>query len=187
MRSPLAALDSSQSVDWGHQVPRGLTVLVLSNNIYQLPWCFTSISSFELGAVFSILKFSFTWCSCLFYLFWGECEQGRGRERGRENLKQALRCQHRAQGGARTPQPQDHDLSRSWMLNRPSHPGAPPCFLDEETEVPGDKQLAQDCARPAAVPPPMLCGRRARGLDRRVAPGTGVPATFAANLCGRSC
>ena len=26
---------------------------------------------------------------------------------------------------ARTHKPQDHELSQSWMLNQPSHPGAP--------------------------------------------------------------
>ena len=38
---------------------------------------------------------------------------------------QALSCQRRAWHGAWTHEPQDHDLSRSQMLNRQSHPGAP--------------------------------------------------------------
>ena len=57
-----------------------------------------------------------------------EHEQGRGRERGRHRIRsrlQALGCQHRAQYGARTHEPWDHDLSRSRTLNRLSHPGTP--------------------------------------------------------------
>ena len=38
---------------------------------------------------------------------------------------QDLRCQHRAQWGAWTEEPWDHDLSRSQMLNQLSHPGTP--------------------------------------------------------------
>uniref|UniRef100_A0ABI7XZ20 Gastrin-releasing peptide n=1 Tax=Felis catus TaxID=9685 RepID=A0ABI7XZ20_FELCA len=45
----------------------------------------------------------------------------RGRPRIRSRL-QALSCQHRAQPEARTHEPSDHDLSRSWTLNRRSHP-----------------------------------------------------------------
>ena len=41
-----------------------------------------------------------------------ESMQGRGRERG-ENLKQAPHCQHRAQRGARSHKPWDHDLNRN--------------------------------------------------------------------------
>uniref|UniRef100_A0ABI7XH05 Exocyst complex component EXOC6/Sec15 N-terminal domain-containing protein n=1 Tax=Felis catus TaxID=9685 RepID=A0ABI7XH05_FELCA len=51
-----------------------------------------------------------------------------GSERGRQRIRnrlQALSCQHRAQRGAQTHGPRDHDLSRSWPLNRLSHPGAP--------------------------------------------------------------
>ena len=57
-----------------------------------------------------------------------ECEWVRGRERGRHRIQsrlQVLSCQHRAPCGARTREPQDHDLSRSWMLNRLSPPGCP--------------------------------------------------------------
>ena len=50
-----------------------------------------------------------------FICFWDrEHEQGRGRERGRHRIwsrLQALSCQHRAQGGDGTHEPQDHDLS----------------------------------------------------------------------------
>ena len=48
------------------------------------------------------------------------------RERETQNPKQAPSsgCQHRAQRGARTHGVWDHDLSRSQMLNRLSHPGA---------------------------------------------------------------
>ena len=57
-----------------------------------------------------------------------EHEQGRGRERGRHRIRsglQALSCRHRAWHGAQTHEPQDLDLSRSWMLNWLSHPGMP--------------------------------------------------------------
>ena len=47
------------------------------------------------------------------------------RERETQNLKQAPGCQHRARRWARTHGLQDHDLSRSQMLNQLSHPGAP--------------------------------------------------------------
>ena len=68
---------------------------------------------------------------CTLIYFWEtetECEWGRGRERGRHRTQsrlQALSCQHRAWHGARTHEPWDHDLSRSWTLNRLSHPGTP--------------------------------------------------------------
>ena len=61
-----------------------------------------------------------------------EHEQGRGRKRGRQriwNRLQALSCQHRAQRGAQTHGPQDHDLSQSRPLNRLSHPGAPHSYV----------------------------------------------------------
>ena len=70
----------------------------------------------------------------IFYIyFWEretEWEQGRGREReqGRHRIwrrLQALSHQHRAWHRGRTYKLRDHDLSRSWMLNRLSHPGAP--------------------------------------------------------------
>ena len=53
--------------------------------------------------------------------------EGRGRDRGRHRIRsslQALSCQHRARRGARTHRPRDHDPTRSWPLNRQSHPGA---------------------------------------------------------------
>ena len=55
----------------------------------------------------------------------------RQRERGRHGIwskLQALNWQHRAQRGARTHRPWDHDLSRSRALNQLSHPGAPTRF-----------------------------------------------------------
>ena len=72
------------------------------------------------------------WISFLFfyvYLFLREteCERGRGRERGRHRIRsrlQAPSCQHRAQCGAQTHEPWDHDLSWSRILNWLSHPGA---------------------------------------------------------------
>ena len=68
----------------------------------------------------------------VYYLFLRERETARvgegQRERGRHRIwsrLQALSCQHRARHGARTHELWDHDLSRSWTLNRLSHPGAP--------------------------------------------------------------
>ena len=61
-----------------------------------------------------------------------EHEQRRGRERGRHRIwsrLQALSYQHRVRHGAQTPEPWDHDLSRSRSLNRLSHPGAPVKFF----------------------------------------------------------
>ena len=69
-----------------------------------------------------------------FIYFWDRERQsmnGGGSERGRHrmgNRLQALSCQHRARRGARTHGPWDHDPSRSWPLNRLSHPGAPILF-----------------------------------------------------------
>ena len=65
---------------------------------------------------------------CLFvfvYFFEREhsCEQGRGR--GTEDLKRALCWPQRAQCGAQTHKPWDHDLSLCRMLNWLNHPGAP--------------------------------------------------------------
>ena len=59
-----------------------------------------------------------------------ECKQGRGREREGHTESESFRlqtpsCQHKARRGARTHEPRDHDLSRSQMLNRLSHQGAP--------------------------------------------------------------
>ena len=51
-----------------------------------------------------------------------------GAERGQHRIQsrlQALSCQHRAQRGAQTHKPWDHDLSQSLMLNQLSHPGTP--------------------------------------------------------------
>ena len=69
----------------------------------------------------------------MFIYFWDrgietEHEQGKGRERGRHRIQsrfQTLSCQQRAPCGARTHELQDHELSRSWLLNHLSHPGAP--------------------------------------------------------------
>ena len=68
-----------------------------------------------------------------FIYFWDRERQSmntggaeRERERHRiQNRLQALSSQHRARRGARTHGLRDRDLSRSQMLNWPSHPGAP--------------------------------------------------------------
>ena len=54
----------------------------------------------------------------------GEVQRERGRHRIWSRL-QAPCCQHRAWPQARTHKRWDHDLSRSWSLNRLSHSGAP--------------------------------------------------------------
>ena len=69
----------------------------------------------------------------VFIYFWErnrdrECEQGRGRERGRQRIWsrfQALSCQHRAPHGAWTCELWDPDLSWSQPLIQLNHPGAP--------------------------------------------------------------
>ena len=60
-----------------------------------------------------------------------EYEQGGEKEKETQNLKQApsLSCQPRAQRGARTSEPWDHDLSWSQTLNQLSHPGVPESML----------------------------------------------------------
>ena len=76
--------------------------------------CFISVSKNKEAC----LKVCISWCVCLFikvYLFILReryaCEQGRGRERVRENPMQAPLCQHRALLGAQTREPWDHNLS----------------------------------------------------------------------------
>ena len=64
---------------------------------------------------------------CLF-IFETDHESGRVREKGRHriwNMLQALNCQHRAWHGARIHELWNHDLSQSWTLKWPSHPGTP--------------------------------------------------------------
>ena len=53
----------------------------------------------------------------------------------RENPKKSPHGQHRAQRGARTHRPWDHDLSWSRPLNRLSHPGAPLPQIFNETKM----------------------------------------------------
>ena len=65
-----------------------------------------------------------------FIHFWRDRQSmsGKGAERGRHRIQsrlQALSCQHRARRGARTHELWDHDLSRSWTLNRLSYPDTP--------------------------------------------------------------
>ena len=59
---------------------------------------------------------------------WVGAEQ-RGRHRIRSRLR-APSCRHRARCGAWTHKLWDHDLNRSRMLNRLSHPGAPKNHFD---------------------------------------------------------
>ena len=77
-----------------------------------------------------------------------EHEQGRTRERRRHRIRsrlQAPSCQHRAQRRASTHRVRDHDLSRSWTLNRLSHPGAPHYCCFNQSNVPlymGQSQIS---------------------------------------------
>ena len=77
----------------------------------------------------------------MFIYFWDRQRlsmNGGGSERGRHRIWsrfQALSCQHRARRGAGTHALWDHDLSRSRMLNRLSHPGAPLLSLVQGAEV----------------------------------------------------
>ena len=71
---------------------------------------------------------------CL-YLFLRQSETawtGEGQRRRHRiwSRLQALSCQHRVRGRARTHKLRDYDLSRSWMLNWLSHPGTPNVFLN---------------------------------------------------------
>ena len=107
------------------QVPR-TQVLAQGLDIQTVPRLlrpsFFSLSSFCLFVVF---KNSFN-----VYLFLRERESMNGegaegeRERERQNRKQVPQ-QHRAGRGARTHQPRDCDLSRSWMPDVLSRPAAP--------------------------------------------------------------
>ena len=58
------------------------------------------------------------------FIFRDRDQARRGRERGRQNPKQALHLQHKAWCRAQTHELWDHELSRSWMLNQLSLPGA---------------------------------------------------------------
>ena len=66
----------------------------------------------------------------MFIYFWERQRQntnGLGAERGRHRIRSRLQApsrQHRARRRARTHEPWAHDLSRSQMFNRLSHPGA---------------------------------------------------------------
>ena len=79
----------------------------------------------------------------------GEAERERERERERENPKQAPHCQW-----AQTHDLRDHDLSRSPVLNRLSHPGAPrkgilkPCSQRAVFTV---KQGSPNCVFPRSI------------------------------------
>ena len=77
----------------------------------------------------SSLSSCFANCTSLlkmFTYFWEERVWARrGRERGTEDPKQALHWQQRAWRRAQTHEPWDHDLSRSWSLNRLSPPRCP--------------------------------------------------------------
>ena len=80
----------------------------------------------------------------LFYFFnvhlFFEREQGRGRERGTENPKQALHGQHRAGCEARCQEPRDHDLSQNQKSDTLLTTVSFSAYSLEE-EMPGQKHL----------------------------------------------
>ena len=102
--------------------PRAWTALIfLSSALF--PWRLTPSKS---GVHHTCLLYLQDSLSLSFQrLFLRETERGQGSEREPQNPSrlQALSCQHRARCGARTHGPRDHDPSRSWRLNRRSHPG----------------------------------------------------------------
>ena len=68
-------------------------------------------SGIEAGELF-FLNVVFIFYFCLLFWEWAN-KWGRGRERGRWNLKQTSCCQHRARCGAWTHEPWNHDRSRN--------------------------------------------------------------------------
>ena len=85
--------------------------------VWMLSWAYYETCFFISYTFLRIIRIFFNVC-----LFLRERERGRHRIRSR---LQVLSCQHRPPPRARTHKPQDHDLSRSRMRNRLSHPGAP--------------------------------------------------------------
>ena len=70
------------------------------------------------------------------FLWERECVSRGGAEREEDRIcsrLQALSCQHRALCGAGTQELQDHDLNRSRILNRLSHPGTPNILLKKKS------------------------------------------------------
>ena len=84
-----------------------------------------------------------------------EREQGRGRERGRHRIRSRLRalsCRPRARLGARTHEPQDHDLSRSRPLNPLSPSGTPDLFAITSTFITKSKPRSSHLAHCQSLP-----------------------------------
>ena len=90
----------------------------------------------------------------MFIYLWERKKVGAGegqKERETQNPKQDLgswACQHRAPRGTRTHQPWDHDQSRSWTLNRLSHPGAPILFFFNLFMVLGILEAGRSTGKP---------------------------------------
>ena len=131
-----------------------------------------------------------------------QCEQGRGRERGRHRIRSGLQapsCQHRARHGARTHGPRDRALSRSRTLDRLSHPDARPVYpLSENNNSnnhhPGHRPV-NSCSFPfhsgcgatsrAQHPARAACGRAPRPEGSAVTLSICVWGLLhAANICG---
>ena len=95
---------------------RNQTVKVISNPKFQ-----GTMEKRSLGLYTRLVLF-------LIFVFERQSVSREGAERKGDRIRsrlQALSCQHRARHGARAHEPQDHDLSQSLLLNRPSHPGVP--------------------------------------------------------------
>ena len=93
-------------------------------------WRRSDVEKFPEGVTNQISNSSKWFSFVFFFLFFWESMSGvvGGRETGRHRMGsrlQAPSCQHRARRRAQTHGPRDRDLSRSRMLNRLNHPGAP--------------------------------------------------------------
>ena len=106
-----------------------LALIIFSVALWCVPFTLL-ITLIFYSSAFTGFLLLFFWIFNVFIYFWRretetEHERGRSRERGRHRIwsrLQALSHQHRARRRARTHKLWDHDLSRSWTLNRLSHP-----------------------------------------------------------------
>ena len=128
-----------------HEIMTWAEVGRLTDWATQAPQVFIDLNAWTRACIFFILviwKYEFFWNKNFFFLIFffnvylflrdrdWQSTSGEGRERRRQRIRsrlQALSCQHTAQCGAQTHKPWDYDLSRSWMLNWLSQPGA--CLL----------------------------------------------------------
>ena len=117
----LLKLDHKNSID-----------VFMRSQSFKLFFFFKATCQVELNYIKIIQRYFVLFLFLIFLMFIYSGERawpGEGHsERETENPKKALNCQCKAQQGAWTQEPWDHDLSRSWMLNWLSHPGAPRYF-----------------------------------------------------------